>query len=159
MNNRYNPKIHHRRSIRLRGYDYSQAGLYFITICTQNRLYLFGKITGGIMALNDAGKMVEQIWNEIPNDFNNTRLHEFIIMPNHMHGIIEITESVGVDSISAPTDSRAEMDSAPTIDSALTAGIPQIIQSFKRHSTIEYINMVKQNILPPFDKRVWQRTV
>ena len=163
MNNRYNPKIHHRRSIRLRGYDYSRSGLYFITICTRNRLHLFGKIINGIMALNDAGKMVEQIWNKIPNDFNHTRLHEFIIMPNHTHGIIEITPAtpVGADSISAPmdtvpTDTRAEMDSAPTSLVAV-AGIPQIIQSFKRCSTIAYINMVKQNILPPFDKRVWQR--
>jgi len=175
----YNPKIHHRRSIRLRGYDYSQAGLYFITICTQNRLHLFGEIMNDKMVLNDAGKMVKKIWSEIPNDFNNTKLHEHIIMPNHIHGVIEIT-TVGADSISARNadsisarnadsisarnaDSisarnaderaerakRAEMDSAPTI--------PNIVQSFKRHTTIKYIKMVKQHILPPFNKRIWQR--
>ena len=103
MNNRYNSKIHNRRSIRLRGYDYSRAGLYFITICTQNRLHLFGEINDGIMALNDAGKMVEQIWNKIPNNFNHTRLHEWVIMPNHIHGIIEIT-TVGAPLVGAQND-------------------------------------------------------
>ncbi len=162
---KYDPKIHHRKSIRLKNYDYSQAGLYFITICTQNRAHLFGEIVDSISAhdpivLNDAGEMINKIWHEIPNDFANTQLNEFVIMPNHIHGIIKITVA---DSISAPiptTDSkraemdpkRAEMDSAPT-----GMGIPTIIQSFKRHTTIEYIKMVKQNILPSFDKKIWQR--
>jgi putative transposase len=61
---RYNPDIHRRRSIRLKGYDYSRAGLYFVTICTQNRLCLFGGIEHGKMVLNDAGKMVERQWQE-----------------------------------------------------------------------------------------------
>ena len=55
----YNPNIHNRRSIRLKGYDYSQAGLYFITICVQNRKCLFGDVIAGKMILNDAGRMVE----------------------------------------------------------------------------------------------------
>ena len=156
---KYNPDIHRRRSIRLKGYDYSQPGLYFITICTQNRSILLGDIENGKMILNDAGMMVHRIWNEIPNDFHNIQLHEFVIMPNHIHGIIEIT-TVGADSISAPSISAkndtgaeigAEMDSAPT------PAIPKIVQSFKRHTTIEYIKMVKQNIVPPFEKRIWQR--
>ena len=97
---KYNPDYHHRRSIRLKGYDYFQAGLYFVTICCQNRAHLFGEIINGKMALNDAGEMIEKLWNEIPNDFMNIHLHEYITMPNHIHGIIEIT--VGADSISAP---------------------------------------------------------
>ena len=70
-------------------------------------------------------------------------------MPNYIHGIIEIT--VGVDFISAQNATRAEMDSAPT------PSISEIVQSFKRHTTIEYIKMVKWNIVPPFEKRIWQR--
>ena len=58
----YNPRIHHRKSIRLKGYDYSQAGLYFLTICVQNRLCLFGDVVNGKMILNDAGRMVEREW-------------------------------------------------------------------------------------------------
>jgi len=63
--NRYNPNIHHRRSIRLKGYDYSQAGLYFITICCQNRNCLFGKIVDRKMILNDAGKMAVNWYFEL----------------------------------------------------------------------------------------------
>jgi REP element-mobilizing transposase RayT len=85
---KYNPKIHNRRSIRLKGYDYTRAGLYFVTICCQNRNHLFGKIENGIMILNDAGEMIERLWHDIPNDFSNIILHEYISMPNHIHGIV-----------------------------------------------------------------------
>ena len=103
------------------------------------------------------GMMVHRIWDEILNDFHNIQLHEFVIMPNHIHGIIEIT-TVGADfisalSVSALSDIRAEIDSAPTPAPAM----PEIVQSFKRHTTIEYIKMVKRNIVPPFEKRIWQR--
>jgi REP element-mobilizing transposase RayT len=93
----YNPNIHHRRSIRLKGYDYAQSGMYFVTICVQNRECLFGKITNGEMTLNDAGKMVMQCWIDIPQHYQNVVLHEFVIMPNHIHGIIEIANNVGVE--------------------------------------------------------------
>ena len=177
----YNPKIHHRRSIRLQGYDYSQAGAYFVTICTQNRAHLFGKIADGEMVLNDAGEMVKRIWNEIPNDFINTALHEYVVMPNHFHGIIEIR--VGADSISAPNNmdsisarndadsisarnttrfggvrKGADMESAPTgTKTGMGTTIPNIIQSFKRHTTIRYIDGVKTRNWPQFCKKLWQR--
>jgi putative transposase len=178
---KYNPDIHHRHSIRLKGYDYSKEGLYFITICTQNMEHIFGEIIDGKMILNNAGKMINKIYNELEKIFPNIKLHEYIIMPNHFHCIIEIVV-VGADSISARvlkdsisarvlSDSisarvlsdlhnnsndkpktRGDMESPPTITT-----IPNIIQTFKRYTTIEYIKMVKQNILPPFDKHIWQR--
>lgn len=89
---KYNPEKHHRRSIRLQGYDYSQAGLYFVTICTHNREYLFGNIANGEMIWNDMGKIANEYWLEIPNHFPNAVLHEHIVMPNHTHGIIELTD-------------------------------------------------------------------
>ena len=104
----YNPQIHHRRSVRLQGYDYSQAGLYFITICCHNRECLFGDITEGEMVLNDAGKIAVECWMEIPKHFPNAVLHEHIIMPNHIHGVIELvddnnigTENVGAENVGA----------------------------------------------------------
>ena len=97
---KYNPKIHNRRSIRLKEYDYSQKGLYFITICTHNHLCLFGKISNGKMILNDAGKIAKKCWLDIPEHYPNTRLHEYVIMPNHVHGIIEIIVSVGANNYS-----------------------------------------------------------
>lgn len=85
----YNPQHHHRRSIRLQGYDYSQQGLYFITLCCQDRAHLFGEILDGEMIFNDAGLQAQKCWQDIPNHFPNAVLHEYIIMPNHIHGIIE----------------------------------------------------------------------
>jgi REP element-mobilizing transposase RayT len=87
----FDANLHYRRSIRLKGYDYSQAGLYFITICTKNRECLFGKIEKGVMILNQAGKIADECWMNIQNHFPNVRLHEYVVMPNHVHGILEIT--------------------------------------------------------------------
>jgi putative transposase len=89
--NHFNPNIHHRRSIRLKGYDYAQAGLYFITICCQDRAFLFGEVVDGKMILNAFGEIAYQEWQATEQIRENTVLHEFIVMPNHIHGIIEIT--------------------------------------------------------------------
>lgn len=91
----YNPTIHRRKSIRLQGYDYSQAGLYFITVCTHNRVPLFGEIVDGVMVLNAAGQIVEKCWCAIPEHFPQVTLDEFVVMPNHVHGIITIGTTVG----------------------------------------------------------------
>jgi putative transposase len=95
----YNPDKHHRKSIRLKGYDYSQAGQYYVTICLQQRDCLFGKIGNGELKLNDAGKIIKNWWNKLPQKFTNIELYDFIIMPNHFHGII----TVGAGSEPAPT--------------------------------------------------------
>jgi len=84
----YNPDIHNRRSIRLKDYDYSQTGIYFITICTQNRECLFGEIANEKMQLNDAGKMIEKWYFELTNKFSDIQCVEHIVMPNHFHFII-----------------------------------------------------------------------
>lgn len=88
--NKYNPQIHHRKSIRLKGYDYAQEGLYFVTICCQDRAHLFGNIMNGKMILNDYGKIATEQWESTERIRKNCALHEFIIMPNHIHGIVEI---------------------------------------------------------------------
>ena len=93
----YNPDIHHRRSIRLKGYDYSRAGLYFVTICTHHSLPLFGEIIEGEMILNVAGRVATKCWLAIPEHFPQVKLDEFVIMPNHVHGIIQI--DVGANHI------------------------------------------------------------
>jgi len=86
----YNPEIHKRQSIRLKGYDYTKEGLYFITICIHNRECLFGEIENGEMVLNEIGIIANKYWMEIPNHYTQVTLHEHIVMPNHLHGIIEI---------------------------------------------------------------------
>jgi len=86
----YNPQIHHRRSIRLKGHDYSQAGLYFITICCENRKYRFGKIKNEKMILNEYGTIAYNEWIKLTERFSNFELDVFQIMPNHMHAIIAL---------------------------------------------------------------------
>ena len=81
-----------RRSIRLQGYDYSQPGAYFVTICTHNRVSLFGDIVNGEMRMNDAGRAAEECWSAIPEHFHRTQLDEFVIMPNHIHGLVIILD-------------------------------------------------------------------
>ncbi|MFQ5713870.1 MAG: transposase [Candidatus Scalinduaceae bacterium] len=95
-----NPVLHHRRSIRLKDYDYSQQGGYFVTICARNRELLFGRIAEEKMLLNDAGKFANKCWLEIPEHFLHVTLDEFIVMPNHIHGIIIIDTmgNVGVQN-------------------------------------------------------------
>ncbi|MCL4459777.1 MAG: transposase [Chloroflexi bacterium] len=90
---RYEPEKYRRRSIRLNNYDYSQAGVYFVTICTYNRECLFGEIANSQMELSPIGAIAYQCWCEIPKHFNPVQLDEFIVMPNHIHGIIVITEN------------------------------------------------------------------
>lgn len=89
---KYNPKIHHRRSIRLKGYDYSQAGAYFITVCCHNRVCRFAKIENNEMILNEFGQIAYDDWVKLPERFPNFELDVFQIMPNHMHGIIILTD-------------------------------------------------------------------
>ena len=83
----------YRRSVRLQDYHYSQAGAYFITVCTQERRALFGEIVDGEMVLNDAGRAVEHTWLAIPQHFPQVELDAFVVMPNHLHGIVVISGS------------------------------------------------------------------
>jgi putative transposase len=86
-----------RRSIRLPGYDYASAGWYFVTICCKDRAQLFGEICDGEMVLNEVGRVVEECWLETETIRSNCRIHDYIIMPNHIHGVIEITGSPNPD--------------------------------------------------------------
>jgi len=110
-------KLHNRKSIRLQGYDYTQAGLYFVTICTQNREHLFGKINDGELILNEPGKMIEIEWLKLTDRFKNIRLHENVVMPNHIHAILEIvgaTLVVDPDDRIPPTENGQPQGIAPT---------------------------------------------
>ena len=145
---KYNPDIHNRRSIRLKGYDYSQAGLYFITICTQNRLCLFGEIVDDgmgttICVLNEYGGIAQKEWIQTSKMRPNIRLDVFVIMPNHMHGIIEIA------------DGRGTMHRAPTVEQfgkPTSNTIPTIIRGYKS-SVTKQINILRNQHSVP----VWQR--
>ena len=121
-----------RASIRLKNFDYSTTGAYFITICTRGRVPLFGPVG----ADSRSARMVARTFVETIGRYQCVESPIYVVMPNHFHAIITI--------------SRADIESAPTVS--------DIVQSFKRYSTIEYIRMVKEGILPPFEKQIWQRT-
>ncbi|QEP44718.1 transposase [Ectothiorhodospiraceae bacterium BW-2] len=141
---KYNPEIHHRRSIRLKWYDYSQAGAYFVTICTQNRECLFGEISNGEMQLNDAGKILQMTWDALPSHYPHIELDEWVVMPNHFHCIILLTGSVEAGFKLAPS---VLLPLAPT-----RHGLPEIIRALKTFSS-RRINESRQT---PGTK-LWQR--
>jgi putative transposase len=96
----------YRRSLRLQGYDYAQAGAYFVTICTQNRACLFGEVADGTTRLNPAGQLAATPWNDMPLRFPETDMDAFVVMPNHVHGIIVLPDRaavVGAPLVGAPT--------------------------------------------------------
>ncbi len=129
----YNPTLHHRRSIRLKCYDYSSQGAYFVTLCTQNREDFFGYIENGILHPNAAGEMVKRWYAEVTHKFANVICDEMVVMPDHFHCIWHITEQI------------ADVD------------IPTVVQWFKTMTTNEYIHGVKEKGWKPFNKRLWQR--
>lgn len=100
----YKPDIHHRNSIRLREYDYTRAGGYFVTICTFGRECLFGDVVDGLMRLNEFGKIVHEEWLKSADIRKEVSLDSFVIMPNHMHGIILIKDNVGAHGVCPMND-------------------------------------------------------
>ena len=87
-----------RKSLRLPEYDYSSAGFYYVTLCTQARLCLFGEISNAKMHLNEAGIMVNDVWKNLPTRFPNLQLDAFVVMPNHFHAIVIIDESTEMNN-------------------------------------------------------------
>lgn len=83
--------VRHRRSIRLKDYDYSQAGAYFVTVCTRNRKCILGDIQNSNVVLNEIGQIVERTWIQLPSYFKTIDIDKFVVMPNHIHGIIMLT--------------------------------------------------------------------
>jgi REP element-mobilizing transposase RayT len=142
-----------RRSIRLKEYDYSQSGAYFITICAQVRECLFGEIVDWKIALNDAGKMVQAVWDDIPSHYAGIDTDAFIIMPNHIHAIIVI---VGAAPCGRPdSDNGQARGPAPTGNTTLS--LADVVHRFKTMTTKRYADGVKQNGWPAFAGRLWQR--
>lgn len=86
----YDPRLHHRRSVRLEGYDYSLAGVYSITICTYMRKCILGRVIDGNVILSPWGQIVERCWRDLPNHYPNVCPDAFVVMPNHLHGIIAL---------------------------------------------------------------------
>lgn len=172
----YNPDIHNRHTIRLQGYDYTQSGAYFITICTDQKECIFGKIDSGAMQLSTLGEIAYYQWLQIPKRFTNIVLDVFVIMPNHMHGIIVITggdddqknrgeagdtrysfqslipESPASPIQRTPTINPGKPKESTRPNGTIPGSIGAIIQNYKSLTTRK-INM----ILRTQNQTIWQR--
>jgi putative transposase len=123
---KYNPDKHHRRSIRLKGYDYSQNGAYFVTICTWQRQSLFGDIVSSEMQLSRYGEIVQLYWDNLIKHHCHLELDCFVIMPNHVHGIIILTDN----QVTTKNDLSRRLNPVRPH----RHGLPEIIRGFKTFS-------------------------
>ena len=119
----YNPERNHCRSIRLQGYEYTQPGAYFVTVCTQTRACLFGAVADGDMQLNNAGKIAKAAWYEVPARFPSVCLDGFVVMPNHVHGIIIVGAQFIAPQETPPTNVGAQFIVPPDGFGATNPGV------------------------------------
>ena len=151
---------HYRRSIRLPEYDYGQAGAYFVTIVTKDRASLFGEVVNGKMWLNVGGRIIQAVWDELPDHYPGVECDAFVVMPNHIHGVMVLVDGGGVElndvgaglkpaltEFRPTTTPRAGLKPAPT-----QHGLSEIIRAFKTFSA-RRINDMRH--IPGVS--VWQR--
>jgi putative transposase len=144
-----------RKTIRLSGYDYSQEGCYFVTICVKDREPIFGSIINGEMHLSNPGRIVDETWHNLENHNSDIQLDEFVIMPNHVHGIIQLyepqTDLCRGGSVTCPDSiDRAGLEPAPT--EIKRTSLSEIVRQFKTFSA-KRINEIRGTPGNP----VWQR--
>jgi len=130
----YDPSRHHRHSIRLSGYRYDTDGVYCVTLCVLQRQMLFGKMSGGLMLLNEAGRLVQSEWLALPARFPKVYLEDFVIMPNHLHGLIVLS-------------SEARLETSPPVPE-----LGDVVGAFKSLSTRAVSSHLGEGA-----RRIWQR--
>ncbi len=142
----------YRHSIRLPDYDYSQPGFYYVTICARDKKLMFGEIANGEIYLNEAGSIVQAVWSSMPERFPHVKLDAYMIMPNHMHGIIELLES-DVDRANNASRAAQSIVSERNVINPLSArkraALGEIIRAFKGATT----NCIRTKVRPDF---AWQ---
>ncbi|HEX4953797.1 MAG TPA: transposase [Thermoanaerobaculia bacterium] len=153
---RFDPDRHRRRSLRLKSYDYSQAGGYYVTVVAQDRESLFGEVTSQTMRLNDAGRMVDSVWRDLALFYPGVRLDAFVVMPNHIHGVLFL---VGATPRGCPPGGGRRGEEGQARGPAPTASLslPDVVHRFKTLTTRRYIEGVKQQGWMTFRARLWQR--
>ena len=120
-----------RRALRLPGYDYAQVGAYFVTICTRDRICVLGDVVDGEVRLSELGEMVNSVWLELPRHYPYVRLDAWVVMPNHVHGILLLEPDD--DMAGAGLKPRAGLKPAPT-GPKMRHGLPEVVRAFKTFS-------------------------
>jgi len=156
---KYNPHLHRRRSVRLRGYDYGREGMYFVTICTYHRALLFGSITDGLMELSPFGVIAYQEWEQLPERWPHVKLGAFQVMPNHMHGIlmIERPDSMCVAISNDSTTEPSEDIPFSKLQWAARPSLGQIIGAYKSSVSTACLWYHKENAPGVWLDKIWQR--
>jgi putative transposase len=142
-----------RKSPRLQGYDYTQEGVYFVTLCTRERYHFFGKIKGGMLTLSDAGQIAAERWFVLPDHHPNIELDAFVVMPNHIHGIIIIvgTTQSEASQLYRQTDKACLVPTEKSRQRVLSGSLSAIIGSYKSSVT----RQVRSNLNQPY-LTLWQ---
>jgi putative transposase len=163
------PNRHERKPNRARGYDYATPGAYFITACTRNRVPLFGDIVDGVMTLNEFGWIVAEAWKDLPQHYPHIILDDFVIMPNHIHGIIwlhrfyddGITQNdancVGTGLRPVLTTDLTEL--SPPDDPILRHGLPEIMRAFKSFSARRINQLRNRTAVSVWQRSYWDRII
>ena len=147
----YDPKVHHRRSLRLPGYDYASPGAYYVTLRNEGKLCVWGAVIGDELRHNEAGRMVLRWLSEVPHKFPYVSVDEHVVMPNHVHVIFFIHTGARVRL------SRMPRETAEGQAGVLRPALGRVVGWLKTMSTNEYIRGVKEKDWPPFPGRLWQR--
>lgn len=130
-----------RKLLRLPGYNYHLSGYYYVTLCIQNRQCLFGEIKNSKMILNKAGQMIHNAWTNLANKYSGVENDVFIVMPNHLHGILLLNTN----------------EPGPARGPAPTLSLPELMRNFKSFTTTSYMRGVLENNFVVFEKKLWQR--
>jgi putative transposase len=146
---KYDPDKHHRRSIRLKGYDYTQEGAYFVTLVSERRVHLFGRVVNGEMRLNDFGRIVAEEWERTAELRPNIVCGPSVVMPNHFHGIVVI-------------EGQATTDGQPTIEQfgkPIAGSLPTLVRSFKSAVTKRINDLRKTPGAPVWQRNYYERVI
>jgi len=161
MPSKFDPKKHHRCSIRLPEYDYAQPGAYYVTIVAWHRECLFGEVVNGEMELAKFGLVAKQQWEKLPKRFPNIELGAFVIMPNHMHGIIVITDGRGTAGIRNDHDVESSRRALTheQFQKPVKGSVPTIVRSYK--SAVAYrINLMRKTQgIPVWQRNYWEHII
>ena len=146
------PDKHHRRSIRLKDYDYSQAGAYFVTVCTHSRQCLFGDVADGQMVLSEAGRLVQQTWQHLPTRFPSVALDTSVVMPNHIHGVITIVGAgLALPWVGQGAAGQGAASSAPTLG--------DVMRAFKSISAVQVNRLLSRSGQPLWQRNYYERII
>jgi REP element-mobilizing transposase RayT len=168
MPTKFDPKIHHRRSIRLPGYDYTQAGAYFVTLVTWQRECLFGNVVNGEMILNKAGQIVQWEWEHLAQAFKFVQLGVDQVMPNHFHGVLSFRDvganRPGITNELASTNPLhnsipSDLDGSPLLRGTKPASLGAVMQQFKSRVTKRLWKIPELTGTPIWQRNYYERII